>query len=39
MNLTVREKELIKLTVLCMTAEERDKATYQKNDLIPIQQN
>jgi len=39
MNLIVRETELIKLTVLCMTADEWDKATCQKNGPIPIQQN
>jgi hypothetical protein len=39
MNLTVRETELSKLTVLCMTAGEWDKAAYQTNGLIPIHQN
>jgi hypothetical protein len=39
MNLTVSETDLFKLMVLCMTAEESDKATCQKNGLIPVHQN
>jgi hypothetical protein len=39
MNLTVTETEIFKLTVLCMRAGEWDKATCQKNGLIPIHQN
>jgi hypothetical protein len=39
MNLTVRETELFKLTVLCMTAGEWSMATCQTNGFIPVHHN